>query len=416
MSDRDAVIPPATQRISRRHLIALSLATLSVASLAACTGDTTPSRAANSQTGGPATEPAANGVFSAVLADYSLTGFDRSSGPKAVAYWTVDRATVLFSDNRDPMPIPISIDPGQQAAARVIAVGPGQLLGATMCKGFCCVSMLIEQDGEKLLQRSVFSATSTNTPYLLFDYNANTPKSGGMLPALPAGELATNDKGQFIYGKDTELAAMNAAGKVDIWTAEGEYSAGIATSTTDVLVLKSLSATGRRNGYSFYSPAKGKRIVKQQVRSYGVDPIGGTAALAFTTTDQVGNDDPTDDGLSPALSVIEIPSGKTVFEFPREDVKQSGFGQIDVIAAFDRQIVISTELGIHLVSSTNGSFDDEMEDEDGSLIIRNAPLLNQPNWALLGEATSDGPDDDTITTLVWSSEPLAWDALGVSLE
>lgn len=80
MSDRDAVIPPATQRISRRHLIALSLATLSVASLAACTGDTTPSRAANSQTGGPATEPAANGVFSAVLADYSLTGVENEDG------------------------------------------------------------------------------------------------------------------------------------------------------------------------------------------------------------------------------------------------------------------------------------------------------------------------------------------------
>jgi len=147
-----------------------------------------------------------------------------------------------------------------------------------------------------------------------------------------------------------------------------------------------------------------------------VDPVSNVAVLAFTVDEGGGPNDASDDGKSPALRTMRLPSGDEVYSLSRAAGKD--LGSIDVLAAFDGRAVLRITDGLRVVSATTGEPEVGFETiAPGTFNLYNVPILSSAHWALLGSVGHSGlPNTESIHTLVYSDEPLTWADLGVSLE
>ena len=299
----------------------------------------------------------------------------------------------------------------------------GELEAVELSHGVACVAISFRASDDEqtpLIQRLAFDTSGavrwSRVDPDNFESGIQANADEIALPTLKASDLLANGLGQFICGVDDMLHGVDPATGTSAWTAKGQYSNGVGIDGADVFALEAYGNGGYGEGYAPFSKADGRRLETSPVRSMSVDPVSNVAVLAFTVDEGGGPNDASDDGKSPALRTMRLPSGDEVYSLSRAAGKD--LGSIDVLAAFDGRAVLRITDGLRVVSATTGEPEVGFETiAPGTFNLYNVPILSSAHWALLGSVGHSGlPNTESIHTLVYSDEPLTWADLGVSLE
>lgn len=165
----------------------------------------------------------------------------------------------------------------------------------------------------------------------------------------------------------------------------------------------------RGHGPSLFSKKDGSRFNRYDCNSIIIDHTSHRAILTYPITDGGSTRDPLPNPKAPGMEVVDLDSGKILFTLPRD--KSSAIGGVEVLAALDNHLTLSSPEGMKLVLA-----DSAKNDPSDPLLpaktfrLSNVIVGSGAYWALLGSTNGFGewPDQMSSTGIVRKNAPLVW--------